>query len=70
MVFDNRNFYPIQQKQPTEMTPEWKFINGVIEGIAYVILSQGLQYLVEKLSNLYSEWQIKFQLWLRNNWNW
>ncbi len=55
MVFDNRNYYPIQRKQPIEMTPECKFVYGVIDGLVNVILSRGLQFVVEKLSNLYSE---------------
>jgi len=70
MVFDNRNYYPIQRKQPIEMTPEWKFVNGVIDDLVNAIFSRGLQYFVEKLSNLYSDWRIKFQQWLRNNWIW
>ncbi|MHA1285295.1 MAG: hypothetical protein ACTSQP_22570 [Promethearchaeota archaeon] len=70
MKYNKQNFYPIQRKPPIEMSPEWKFVNGFIDDLTNALISRGLQYIVEKFSNWYSEWRIKFQQWLRNNWNW
>lgn len=67
MDYNDGNFFPIQRKNPEDITPEEELLFGSISDV----FSRLLQYASVKLRDAFIEWVENARKWLKeHSWHW